>query len=60
MIVEATVGGVEMGLNKLLLHPDLLKLMGKSGYDLEKERYTWKRVTDMMIDTYEEGIERFP
>ncbi len=59
MIVEATVGGVEMGLNKLLVHPDLLKLMGESGYDLVREKYTWNRVTDMMIDAYEEGIKRF-
>ena len=59
MIVEATVSGIEMGLSKLLLHPDLLRLMGESGYDLVREKYTWNRVTDMMIDAYEEGIERF-
>lgn len=59
MIVDATVDGVEMGLNKLLPYPDLLKLMGESGYDLVRERYTWNRVTDMMIDAYEEGVNRF-
>jgi glycosyltransferase involved in cell wall biosynthesis len=59
MIVDATIDGVEMGLNKLLPQPDLLKFMGKSGYDLVKERYTWNRVADMMIDAYEEGVNRF-
>lgn len=59
MIVDASVNGVENGLNRLLQQPDLLRLMGESGYDLVREKYTWNRVTDMMIDAYEEGIKRF-
>lgn len=59
MIVEATTDGVELGLNRLLSQPELLKLMGESGHNLVRERYTWSRVTDMMIDAYEEGIRRF-
>ncbi len=59
LIGEPNVDALEVSLRELLSQPDKLVEMGMVGYKLVASEYTWARVTDKMIDAYEEGIDRF-
>lgn len=36
-----------------------LRAMGKSGRSLVTRHYTWDRVVDLLLDTYQEGLRRY-
>lgn len=59
MISAPNVEALEKSLRTLLSHPKSLDLMGERGHKLVASQYTWANITDMMIDAYEEGINRF-
>jgi glycosyltransferase involved in cell wall biosynthesis len=42
----------------LLDNPEKLKEMGKKGRDFVSRHYSWDTITDQLIETYAEGIER--
>lgn len=42
----------------LMDNPEKLKEMGKKGRDFVSRHYSWDTITDQLIETYAEGIER--
>lgn len=42
----------------LLSQPDKLQAMGRAGRDLVAKNYSWDHITDQLLETYREGIER--
>jgi glycosyltransferase involved in cell wall biosynthesis len=58
LIVEPAADALERALRELLTHPQRLRAMGQAGRALVAERYTWDSVTRLMLDAYQEGIDR--
>ena len=59
LIVEPTVDTLERAMAALLAQPEELANMGRSGHKLVASKYTWHSVTSQMLETYDEGINRF-
>jgi len=57
-IVANDVPALATALDELLVAPAILAAMGARGQQLVTERFTWKRITDAVIEAYEEGIAR--
>lgn len=56
-IVSPDPDSLAAALAQLLAHPDCLKVMGKSGYDLVRRNYSWDRITDELVDAYLEVVK---
>ena len=46
-------------LSEMLSDASALKQMGIAGHRLVAEQFTWDSITDKLLDTYAEGIERY-
>lgn len=57
-IVEPEPGSLSNGIAKLLQDKEKLKEMGRKGRDFVSRNYSWDAITDRLLDTYSEGIER--
>jgi glycosyltransferase involved in cell wall biosynthesis len=56
--VDATVDGIAEGLRQSTsLDTAALRTMGKIGRVLVEERFSWKRIADLMLSTYEKVLE---
>lgn len=56
-IIKNSVAAIKESLIQLLVHSDLKK-MGKRGYELVRDEYSWDIIAEKMIKAYEEGILR--
>jgi glycosyltransferase involved in cell wall biosynthesis len=55
--VDATVDGITEGLCQATgLDSEALRDMGKKGRALVVEKFSWKRIADLMLSTYEEVL----
>jgi glycosyltransferase involved in cell wall biosynthesis len=58
LVVARDTESIATGLSRLLSNPDRLVHMGERGRALVETRYSWREITDRMIEVYEEGIDR--
>jgi glycosyltransferase involved in cell wall biosynthesis len=57
-IVEAAPGMLARVLRELVAAPEETAQMGRRGRQLVLREYSWERVTDQLVQVYEEGVER--
>lgn len=57
-VVSPEPDALSKAMAKLLEHPENLKEMGKKGRDFVAQHYSWDALTDQLIETYHEGVER--
>jgi len=58
-IVELGCNELSKALSEMLSDASALKHMGIAGHRLVSEQFTWGSITDKLLDTYAEGIERY-
>ncbi|MFB0563422.1 MAG: glycosyltransferase [Candidatus Lokiarchaeia archaeon] len=58
LVIEPNVGELTEALEILLSDPELCQQMGNNGKRLVRERYTWDRIADQMIEVYKDIIEK--
>ncbi|MBA7705626.1 hypothetical protein ES703_114458 [subsurface metagenome] len=58
LYLEIMLKAFARALDNLLNSPNLCKEMGENGKRLVKERFTWDKIADQMINLYEEVIYR--
>ena len=58
-IVAPPTDELEKALNVLLARPADLAEMGRAGYELVANKYSWQSVAVQLLEAYEEGIARF-
>lgn len=52
-------GYLSVALSEMLSNPSALESMGRAGRQLVSTRFTWERITDDLLETYAEGIDRY-
>ena len=57
-IVDPTPGMLAQALRELVAAPEETAQMGRRGRELVLRDYSWERVTNQLVEVYEEGIER--
>jgi len=58
-IVDADPAQMTAALVNLLSDRDQLRRMGEAGFRMVARDYSWDAITDRLLVTYEEGVERF-
>ena len=60
IIIEPDINQLGRELENLISNPDLCKEMGENGRKLVRERFTWDKIADQMLNLYEKIIYKEP